>query len=418
MMNELAKIDNYSEFREALGTELKNQSEGFVRTGYLLKKARDTDILKESGYTTVAEFAQAEYGLTKDIVSRYIAINDRYSKNGYSEYLEEQYEGFGIAKLQEMLTLPDSVVTLINPEMTRREIQDIKQEIREEEKITDIEVCLEGNAPNQEHMTLLQKVINKYFHENRQQYIELTDVITSKLSIDEAIDKALEVLAPSGMAIKTVRIQGVGRLIISFKGKNNDIEMLNIRTNVKENIHWKQFLDHMITTFGGKASIEDWEKIYQEPYEEKKEDVNLKVAPVQQAKTIEETSEGKKQDEVIHEVEKNIEKNEEIVRENEENTEEDQITEIIVEDTEEKVETQVPGQTDIEHDFPEYMPTPIDKKENVKRGYAASVTNNLKRLQTIWEGTSKLKLDMMLETIKDLTWRVEQIKKLEDENNV
>ena len=80
-MNELSTIQDYRQFKEALGTELRNQAEGFVRTGYLLKVARDTDILRDSGYATVAEFALAEYGLSKDVVSRYIAINDRYSKD-------------------------------------------------------------------------------------------------------------------------------------------------------------------------------------------------------------------------------------------------------------------------------------------------------------------------------------------------
>lgn len=46
-MQELTTIDTYREFKSALDIELKNQAEGFVRTGYLLKKARDTEILKE-----------------------------------------------------------------------------------------------------------------------------------------------------------------------------------------------------------------------------------------------------------------------------------------------------------------------------------------------------------------------------------
>ena len=77
-MENLTEIKEYGTFKQALGTELKVVANGFVRIGYLLKVARDTDILRESGYKTVAEFAQAEYGLTKDVVSRYIAINDRW----------------------------------------------------------------------------------------------------------------------------------------------------------------------------------------------------------------------------------------------------------------------------------------------------------------------------------------------------
>lgn len=158
-MNELSTIQEYRKFKEALGTELRNQAEGFVRTGYLLKRARDTDILKDSGYASVAEFALAEYGLSKDIVSRYIAINDRYSKDGYSEFLEEKYEGYGVAKLQEMLVLPDTIVEMITPEVSKREIQELKKEIKEEEKITDIEVLLERQETDTENMDLIQRII-------------------------------------------------------------------------------------------------------------------------------------------------------------------------------------------------------------------------------------------------------------------
>ena len=74
----------YAQFKAQTDRELNNQAEGFVRLGYLFKTARDTTILYESGYQTVTEFAQKEYGLSKDIVSRYIRINDRYSEGGCS----------------------------------------------------------------------------------------------------------------------------------------------------------------------------------------------------------------------------------------------------------------------------------------------------------------------------------------------
>ena len=138
---------DYRHFKETLDTELKANVEGFVKIGWLLKVARDTDILRESGHKNVAEFAAAEYGLTKDVVSRYIAINDRYSEGGYSSRLQLKYEGFGVSKLQEMLTLPDSIIEEITPTLTRQQIQAIKKEVAAEEKITPIEVAMEAAAP-------------------------------------------------------------------------------------------------------------------------------------------------------------------------------------------------------------------------------------------------------------------------------
>jgi len=138
------KEQTYAEYKTELDNELQKQAEGFVRVGYLLKVARDTNVLAESGYKSVAEFAQAEYGLSKDVVSRYIAINDRYSENGYSDRLQSKYEGYGYSKLTEMLTLPEEIVAEIEPSLTRKEIQEIKKEVAEEEKISPIEVAMEA----------------------------------------------------------------------------------------------------------------------------------------------------------------------------------------------------------------------------------------------------------------------------------
>ena len=63
-----------------MNTVLNRTVEDFVMTGYLLKQGRDTDILKDSGYSNVNEFAWAEYKLEATQVSRYIRINDRFSE--------------------------------------------------------------------------------------------------------------------------------------------------------------------------------------------------------------------------------------------------------------------------------------------------------------------------------------------------
>ena len=97
-MTALTEIKGFQALQEAMDHEIKEASEGFVRIGYLLKVARDTEILRESGYKTVTEFASARYGLAADIVSRYMAINDRFSEDGYSDRLAERYQAYGMTK--------------------------------------------------------------------------------------------------------------------------------------------------------------------------------------------------------------------------------------------------------------------------------------------------------------------------------
>ncbi|MDE7436688.1 MAG: hypothetical protein K2N01_12840 [Lachnospiraceae bacterium] len=413
----LSTIETYREFETALETEMKKQeegfarlAEGFVRIGYLLRVAVDTDILKDSGYTTVTEFAQAKYGLGKDAVSRYININKRYSVDGYSEYLKEQYEGYGLAKLQEMLTLPDTVIGMLSPELTRQEIQDIKREIKEEEQITDLEVMMEGEAPDQEHMTLLQKTLHQYFHEEREQFIQLADVITGRA--EDPIEQTLDILAPSGVALKTVRVQGIGRLMLSIQGRDNDIEMLQVRMGEKEHVTWQQFIHDLIRTFGGRASKEVWEEIYGEPFkrpEPPKEKKKPEVAPVQPKPTQKSASKQPESEPITKESAPVIPEGHQA-------------------DTEE-----IPGQTSIEKDFKEYMPGEpevvtgeiventeseedgLAAGDNVIRGYKAAITADLRKLQSIWDSKDPNKVTAMLEITKNLEWRLERIKEADHE---
>ncbi|MDO5575203.1 MAG: hypothetical protein Q4G60_14635, partial [bacterium] len=102
---ELQEYQSYQQYKAAVDTELQRSAESFVRIGYLLKVARDTDILQESGYTNVNEFAKGEYGIERTQVSRFININDRFSEGGFSDQLLPEYQGMGYAKLALMLTL-------------------------------------------------------------------------------------------------------------------------------------------------------------------------------------------------------------------------------------------------------------------------------------------------------------------------
>ena len=274
---------DYKEYKSSLDFEIKANAEGFVRIGYLLKVARDTDILSESGYKSVAEFAQAEYGLTKDVVSRFIAINDRYSVDGYSEKLLEKYEGYGVAKLQEMLTLPDEVIEEIKPSLTKREIIDIKKEIAEEEKITPVEIAIEAAAPaavkDEKDYTPTERIWKEFFHENRELYKALGKDLTfmamytetfaeiERQGLDEKAAKALiDILAPNGDAVLFSRIPGVGKIMISVHSDDGTITYTNTRTNEKTKARATDAERDIHEVFGA-CDAHEWELIYGEPLE-------------------------------------------------------------------------------------------------------------------------------------------------------
>lgn len=260
-MEEVTKYKNYSEFKERLDKNLEQQAAGFVEAGYLLKVARDTNILTESGYKTVAEFAQAEYGFTKDIVSRYIGINDRFSKNGYSEQLDDRFKGFGFSKLAEMLSLPDNVIEEIEPTLTRAQIQDIKREVKEEEKISDIEVMLE---PKEKEFENEMYAFMYYYLEDKEEIFKLLSSATS-------YKRQFEILAPNETALLIARIPGKGRMMLKLTGVDHDVILSNVRSGEKRAYDAK-YLEVVIATsvFQKTYSVEY-------PHSAKKEE----VAPVQ-----------------------------------------------------------------------------------------------------------------------------------------
>lgn len=263
-MEELQRIATYGDFKRELDKTFTGISEGFVRAGYLLKQARDTDILKESGYKSVTEFAAAEYNLTETYVSRFIAINDRYSEGGYSDRLQERYQGYGMTKLAEMLTLPEQLADAIPPELSREEIRDVKREIAEEKKITDLEVMLEGQQDTE--LFLPARAMKQYFYDNPEKYPEMMQAL-KRDELAEQEEAALDILAPSGSAVLMVRLRGVGKLMISIQGMDRDVEIQNVRTLERETVTWSALLDEIFRIYGREA-LANPEKVWEEVYGE------------------------------------------------------------------------------------------------------------------------------------------------------
>lgn len=275
-MNELEEIRNYDEYKTALDKQMKETAEGFVRIGYLLKLARDTDILKWSAYTNVIEFARVEYGLDKTMVSRFISINDRFSENGNSPVIKTSYKGFGYAKLVIMLQLPDELNEELTPEYSKREIQTLKEELDEEKKISDLEVYAEGTDTEK---TELEQIIYKICEENIEVYESIYNAVThEKLNVDNIVD----IFAPAGDMIYSVRIQGAGRKAVSFK-QGEDIAVVSLRTSEKDTYNPQEVYIATMNIAGRNIINSEadaktvWQQIYAKEYPKKK----TLVAPVQ-----------------------------------------------------------------------------------------------------------------------------------------
>lgn len=276
-MNEVLYTKTFSEWQQELDTELVKSAESFVKIGYLLKVARDTDILANSGYGNVVEFAKARYGLDKTQVSRFIHINDRFSEDGNSAELQDRYKGMGYAKLTIMLQLPDEINEEISTDFSKSEIEDIKKEIDEENKISDIEVWMEGTQEEAEKYNELGQVMYQLLHDMPELFIKIAQ---SSIETEELMN----VLAPSGEMIYSVRIPGTGRLMLSIKVNIGRITITNVRSMEKTEWNIEDLADFVVDILS-RADTEDpvkaWTSIYKEEYPKKAE-----IAPVQQEKPV------------------------------------------------------------------------------------------------------------------------------------
>lgn len=284
LTGEVLNINNeygsYQEYKAAVDTELQKSAESFVRIGYLLKVARDTDILKESGYGSVNEFAEAEYSLDKSQVSRFIRINDEYSEDGYSDRLQEKYRNFGYAKLAIMLTLPAAVGEELTADYSKSEIQTIRAEIDEENKRTDIEVMLERKDERQQEYTLFGKVLYQIGRDRPELYLQMYDAVAE--AVHDApnvpvVNKLVDALAPAGEGMVSVRIPGEGKMLLSIKGSGADPAVVNVRSGEKETCTWDEFITDMESLCEGNDAKESWKILYGEEFPEEK----MAVAPVQ-----------------------------------------------------------------------------------------------------------------------------------------
>lgn len=266
-MNDIVWTKSYEDYKTEVGTELSKASESFVRIGYLLKVARDTEVLNGTEFEgDYIRFAAKEFGLEKTQVSRFIRINDRFSEGGNSDVLKEEYRGYGTRKLGIMLTLPDELTEELSPDYTVEEMETIQQEVKEEQEITPIERYAEEleAEKNKEKAAELAKddimgaALYQIMEDHPELYAELDGC---------KLEDFHEILSPVEDTMYICRVPGVGKLMLICKEEK--ISVVNARTNEKQYFDWTDAQDAFlyITERGcGGSAKENWEAIYGKPY--------------------------------------------------------------------------------------------------------------------------------------------------------
>ena len=117
---------DYREAKEIIRNKLQGMTQNFIGIGFYLRQIKETEGFRKDGYESIYEFAEDQYGIKRSTAIRWMQMNEKFSQGGYSPFLDSGYKDFGKSQLQEMLYLDSEQLEEVTPEMTVREIREIR----------------------------------------------------------------------------------------------------------------------------------------------------------------------------------------------------------------------------------------------------------------------------------------------------
>ena len=256
----------YDSAKNIIKNDLESMSKKFITIGYYLKYIRDNEMYTQDGFVSIWEFAQETYGISKSTCSRWMAMNDKFSRDGNSPYLREEFANFGKSQLQEMLYLDDAQIEKATPEMTAKEIRQLK----EPEEIP-------GQMEIQDYPEVLPEEKTPYFAFGGEPYgWTWSEVVKTYLENGyEKPESGTEVKCLGKMYLALRRKEKT----FFYDGQGNTLFEVDNKRLEREYEYWKR-------ANAAKAAAEP-EKILPEEQQEVQEEPQIEaVAPTQQQNTI------------------------------------------------------------------------------------------------------------------------------------
>lgn len=154
---------NLAEATREIKEKLNTVAENFVFVGYRLRQILDTGVFADAGYTNIYDFAERELSLNATAVSRFMAINKKYSVDGYGPELREQFKGYGSSKLSEMLTMSEEDCAVIASDTPVKQIREYKNFLKEEPKEDPDQMDFREGSGEPEKEDGLKALLKDYF---------------------------------------------------------------------------------------------------------------------------------------------------------------------------------------------------------------------------------------------------------------
>lgn len=237
--------------RENLGGIVRN----FVRTGWHLSRIDRSGAYKLKGYSSVTEYARETFGMAPDGVSRFIHVYEKYSIQGDTPELREEYRDFNFSQLTEMLQIPEEDHAMIRPETKREDIRDLKKFNKQSRNNPD-------NLLNwqQDPDDIIREAVKEFFKAREKDLNKIYDQYGAGPYPEEDIKKMARFLYHE----KKRKFQNERVFLMLYPDqvfiKSSDGEL--------HDITWPEFFQTMGSIFDGSAAGKDTWENYFNPEEE------------------------------------------------------------------------------------------------------------------------------------------------------
>lgn len=258
-------LNEWMQWKEDIRKKLRETASNFVYIGYRLKQIRDSGMY--DGSENIFEFAEKEYGLSKSVVSRFMAINDKFSKHGNSIELRDEFVGLNQSQLTEMLTLPVSDYEMVTEETSIKEIRELKafekdamnppedeSGTEEPENGSTMQVAENpesGNEPDngtpaaaepvatsqQKEWTPLQKCIIDFFRDK----LDLLRQVNENIAEEKIV---AELIAPSGSVTHRK-----GLVVLTMKSYDKGVMYKQMGVPLPISMTWEKFIAEIDSIF-------------------------------------------------------------------------------------------------------------------------------------------------------------------------
>lgn len=335
-------LDDYIQCKTEIKENLTGIVKSFVKIGWQLTRINASKAYTLDGYSSITEFAKAEYDMNPDGVSRFMKVYERYSTPGDTPELQEQYKDFKFAQLSEMLQLSSEDQQMITADTKRGDIRELKKFNKENEHNPERLFAWKNGQGNKIYDTIYE-----FFKSSREL---LNTLFGSDAYRAGSLEQMVEIVNPSGS-----RSYRKGTVFLMMYGSEKGIMVKQIPQGT-ENMPWSEFFNIVQDLFGEKAAGSQTWEAYFNPESQKKAEPEKEPSHLEYSRADMEIEPAQVPDE-------NEEKSQEIAPVPEENTPEE--VEKSVPDVEKpenpveivENEEQIPGQDSIlNHE--EYMPKP------------------------------------------------------------